>query len=410
MKTKFNRQAKLFLTATILYGIAFSFWHLFFNIYMISRGFPKDSLGLILAATPIASLFLGLPLGKLADRIGHRKAMFIGLAVGLTGMLFEVILQSQGLIFVMALVQGAGLMLFRIAQPPFIMSNSTQQNRTMLFSLNFSLMTFAGMVGNLIAGQLPSLAGGILSIQSNSAMAYQMVIIAGIVLGATSLIPIFFLKNDKPTIEDKEISATTPMLSIKELLSRKIIRQLFIINMIVGLGAALLIPYLNVFFREVHNMSDQNLGLLYSLSSLLVVIGSLSAPWMARVLRSKIRATNLTQGVSIGFLLLTGFSPYLWLAQISFLLRTVSMQLSAPLLENFAMEVSPPGQQSTISGIRGMGWQVGQAAGLFISGLIQVKYGFSPLFITTAILYIISIVLTWLYFRPMEKQLHHADA
>ncbi|MCJ7696340.1 MAG: MFS transporter, partial [Anaerolineaceae bacterium] len=192
MKTHFNRQAKLFLFATILYGIAFSFWQLFFNIYILSRGFPKDSLGFILAATPIAALLLGLPLGKLADRIGHRKAMFIGLAVGLTGMLFEVILQNQWLVFIMALVQGAGLMLYRVAQPPFIMSNSTQQNRTMFFSLNFSLMTFAGMVGSLVAGQLPGIAGRILSIQSDNAAAYQMVIIAGIVLGATSLIPIFF--------------------------------------------------------------------------------------------------------------------------------------------------------------------------------------------------------------------------
>ncbi|MCJ7694694.1 MAG: MFS transporter, partial [Anaerolineaceae bacterium] len=377
---------------------------------ILSRGFPKDSLGFILAATPIAALLLGLPLGKLADRIGHRKAMFIGLAVGLTGMLFEVVLQNQGLFFVMALVQGAGLMLYRVAQPPFIMSNSTQQNRTMFFSLNFSLMTFAGMVGSLVAGQLPGIAGRILSIQSDNAAAYQMVIIAGIVLGATSLIPIFFLKNDKPIPSQEEESSTIPMLSIKQLFSTKIIRQLFIINLIVGLGAALLIPYLNVFFREVHKMSDQNLGLLYSLSSLLVVIGSLSAPWMARVLRSKIRATNLTQGVSVGFLLLTGFSPILLIAQISFLLRTVFMQLSAPLLENFAMEVSPPGQQSTISGIRGMGWQIGQAAGLFISGMVQVKYGFSPLFITTAILYVISIFLTLIYFRPMEKKLHHAEA
>lgn len=407
MKPSFSRSAKLFLSASILFGIAFSIWELFFNLYILSSGFDKDFLGLIRAVSPLASLLLGLPLGKLADRIGHRKAMLIGLAIGLSGMFFQIVLQDRWLIILMGAIQGTGLMLYRVATAPFIMETSNEHNRTLYFSLNFSLMTFAGMVGNLVAGQLPGFAGIILNTSSNSAAAYQLVILAGVVLGATCLIPIIMIKESQAQ-KDNPQNLLSPILSIKELFSRKIIRQLFVINTFVGLGAVLLIPYLNVFFREVHDLSDQALGVLYSLSSLLVMIGSFSAPWLARKLRSKIIATNLTQAVSIIFLLFLGFSPWLWLAQLSFLLRTVFMQLSSPLLENFAMEVSPPGQQSTIASIRGMGWQVGQAFGLYISGLVQMRYGFGPLFITTAILYIISIFLAWFNFRPMEKELARA--
>lgn len=89
-------------------------------------------------------------------------------------------------------------------------------------------------------------------------------------------------------------------------------------------------------------------------------------------------------------------------------MRTVFMQLASPLLDNFAMEISPEGQQSTISSISGVGWQMGQSMGLLISGLVQVKYGFSPLFITTAFLYIISVIFAWVFFRPIEKKLMHA--
>jgi MFS family permease len=409
MRTTFNRPAKLFLTATVLYGIAYSFWELFFNLYMLSSGVGKDTLGLIRAISPLTALLLGLPLGKLADRIGYRKSLIIGLTIGLLGMALQIILQAHWQIILMGAVQGAGLMLYRVATPPFIMESSSEQNRTLYFSLNFSLLTFAGMVGNLIAGQLPTLAAHYLGIQDITAAAYQLVILAGICLGATCLIPLLMIKG-KNLHKLEDDAPPSPILSIKELFSRKIIRQLFVINMFVGLGAALLIPYLNVFFREEHLMSDQALGLLYSLSSLLVVIGSISAPWLARKMHSKIVATNVTQAVSIVFLLLLGFSPWLWLAQISFLLRTVFMQLSSPLLENFAMEVSPPGQQSTIAGIRGMGWQVGQAVGLYASGLVQIKYGFDPLFITTAVLYLISIILAANYFRPMEKELARTHA
>jgi len=407
MKINFSRPAKLFLISTILYGIAFSVWELFFNLYMISSGIEKDLLGLIRAISPLIALTLGLPLGKLADRIGHRNAMLIGLTIGLMGMTFQILLKDNWLIILMGAIQGAGLMLFRVATAPFIMGASSENNRTLFFSLNFSLMTFAGMIGNLVAGQLPTLAARFLNIPNVTAAAYQLVILAGIMLGATCLIPLFLIKP-KNIQEDTPHKVSSPILSVKQLFSRKIIRQLFIINMFVGLGAALLIPYLNVFFRERYAMSDQSLGVLYSISSLLVVVGSISAPWLARFFRSKIVATNVTRAVSIVFLLTLGFSPWLFIAQISFLLRTVFMQLSSPLLENFAMEVSPPGQQSTIAGIRGMGWQIGQAIGLYVSGIVQIKYGFDPIFITTAILYAISIVLAIIYFRPMEKELARA--
>ncbi|MFH1446431.1 MAG: MFS transporter, partial [Chloroflexota bacterium] len=317
-------------------------------------------------------------------------------------------LHDQWTIFLMGILQGSGFMLYRVAQSPYIMAVSDEQNRTMLFSINFSLMIFGSMLGNLVAGQLPGMAGQFLNIPANSAAAYQLVIISGIALGATSLIPIFFLKKSKLQKKDFAQSTLSPILSIKQLFSQKIIFQLFLINIMVGLGAALLIPYLNVFFRQRYSMSDQLLGILYSLSSLLVIVGSISAPYIARLLKSKIVTTVLTQGLSLIFLLVLGFTSVLWVAEISFLLRTVLMQLSAPLLENFAMEVSPPGKQSTISSIRGIGWQIGQAAGLFISGLVQTRYGFTPLFITTAILYFIAVLLTWFNFRSKEKELSPA--
>jgi predicted MFS family arabinose efflux permease len=55
-----------------------------------------------------------------------------------------------------------------------------------------------------------------------------------------------------------------------------------------------------------------------------------------------------------------------------------------------------------------MGWQTGQAVGIFISGFVQTRLGFSPLFITTGLLYALSTFLTWVYFRPKEKEMNDA--
>ncbi len=81
------------------------------------------------------------------------------------------------------------------------------------------------------------------------------------------------------------------------------------------------------------------------------------------------------------------------------------MQMSSPLLDNFAMLASDPEEHGTIASVLGIGWQAGQVVGVYLSGVVQTRYGFGPLFITTGLMYIITITLTWVHFRPSEKEL-----
>ncbi len=403
MRYHFNRETKLFLLSTLLYGFSFSVWELFFNLYILSLGFTTDSLGLIRSATPLAALILGLPLGLLSDRAGRRKSMLIGLSIGFIGMFFQIRLLHPSLIFLLGLLQGAGFMLYHVSQPPFIMALSKPENQATIFSLNFGLLTIAAMVGNLVAGQVPGFLEGHFGLVQGSAASYQWVITAGIVLAATSMIPILLLPKDQPHPKDPPTRLPLKVV-VRKLAARPVVRRLALINIMTGFGAAILIPYLNVFLREKFNINNDLLGIIFALSSMLVFLGSLISPWLVRLTRSRIIPTVTTQAVSVVFLFTLGFSPTLWLAAISFLMRNVLMQMSSPLLENYAMLISSPEEQAAIASVRAMGWQTGQAFGLFISGLVQTRFGFPPLFITTGILYALAIFLTWIYFRPGEKE------
>jgi MFS family permease len=407
MFKQFNRNTKLFLLSTLLYGFSFSVWELFFNLYILSLGLNNDLLGLIRSATPLAALVLGLPLGLFSDRVGRRASMLIGLSVGLLGMFFQVRLPNPALIFAFGLLQGAGFMLYRVSQPPFIMAVSKQENQATIFSLNFGLLTVATTIGNLVAGQAPELIERGLGITQGTASSYQWVITAGILLAVTSLIPVFLIREKKDKAESERPRIPLQQI-IRKLSARKIVRRLAVINLIMGFGASLLIPYLNVFLRGKFNIGDNLLGVIFSLSSLLVFIGSLISPWLVRITRSRIIPIVATQGTSLLFLFSLGFSPILWVAVVSLLFRTVLMQMSSPLLDNYAMLVSEPEEGGTIASVRGIGWQTGQAFGIFISGFIQTRFGFEPIFITTGLLYAITIFLTWVYFRPGEKELSFA--
>jgi MFS family permease len=398
-----NRNTKLFLISTLLYGFSFSVWELFFNLYILSLGINNDMLGLIRSATPLAALVLGLPLGLFSDRFGRRRSMLIGLVIGFIGMFFQIRVPNPIMIFAFGLVQGAGFMLYRVSQPPFIMSVSKKENQAIIFSLNFGLLTIAATIGNLVAGQVPDWLYRWLGIIQGSADSYQWVITAGILLAATSLIPVFLIKEQKTIVDTSR--ARLPLNTIlRNLTAQLIVRRLAIINLVQGFGAALLIPYLNVFLRGKFNISDNLLGLIFSLSSLLVFVGSMISPWLVRMTRSRIIPTVMTQGTSLVFLFILGFSPIQWLAVVSLLFRTVLMQMSMPLLDNYSMLVSQPEQQGAIASVRAIGWQMGQAVGIFVSGFVQSRFGFSPIFITTGLLYALSITLTWFYFRPGELE------
>jgi len=233
MSLKLNRNAKLFLLSTLLYGFSFSVWELFFNLYILSLGFNNDVLGLIRSATPLAALLLGLPLGLLSDRIGRRTSMLVGLGIDFVGMFMQIRLPNPIPIFLFGMVQGAGFMLYSVSHPPFMMTLSEKENQAMIFGLNVGLHTIATTIGNLAAGQVPALLERWLNITQDTPASYQWVITAGILLAATSLVPVFLIRENKTNANNKQ---SRPPLNaiIRELTSRPVVRQLTTVNLIQG--------------------------------------------------------------------------------------------------------------------------------------------------------------------------------
>jgi MFS family permease len=404
----FNRAARLFLLMIIIDGVIFSGWQLFFNFYILQSGFSREFLGLVNSMPSAAGLIFGIPLGRLSDRIGRRLSIMVGLGMSSVFMLAQITIRQPSLIVAAAFVYGAASMLFIVSQAPLMTRLSDRDNRTMLFSLSFGLQTISGAVGALFAGQLPGFFGAVLKVSAHSASAYQAVLILSIVLGTTALVPIWLMKEPResslaPAAAGFDRSGAS--IPGRAKLPAGLIATTAKMTgpqVLIGFGAAILIPYINVFFKDGFAISDSVLGLLFSLSSLLIGIGSLLAPRLATLLGSKIRAVVATQSASLMFLLLIGFSPILWLSSTAYLLRTTLMNMSAPLYSAFCMERTPEQHQGFVNSVLNLAWSLGWAVGPFVSGLVQERYGFQPLFVTTAILYGLASWLIWKFFRHSE--------
>jgi len=397
----FSRPARLFLMAIIVDGVIYSAWSLFFNFYILSRGFDKEFLGIVNALPSVSALLLSIPLGMLSDRIGRRKAMLIGLLVNTIAMGLQVTFTGPSILMVMVFIGGVGQNLYYISQSPFIMSVSDNKTRTILFSLTFGLVTLSGAVGSLFAGYLPGFFGNVLQVQADSATAYQAVLLCAVALGSVSMLFIFLIHEPAAS----HVAAQEKRQSVVAVLRKPVLLKLAVPQLLTGFGAAILIPYINVFFSERFQFSDQSLGLLFSLSALLTGIGTVIGPRLALLLRSKVGTVVLTQSVSLVFLVLMGFTGVPWLAAVGYLVRGTAMNMGHPLLNTFSMEQFEAGEQGTANSVFNLAWTSGWAIGPYISGIVQQRYGFQPLFITTTILYALAISLTWLFFYKMEQQI-----
>ncbi len=402
---KFNLNIKLFLSATIISGIINNTWQLFFNFFILARGFDVKFLGLVNSMPSISGLILGIPLGMLSDRIGRKKAMFIGVAISATAMGMQVLVKSGWLLLVMAFLGGVGNSLYFISQAPFMMKSSDKENRSLIFSLNFGLNTLAGSVGNLFAGQLPGWFGNLLNVSPESATAYQFVLLTAVFFGIFALIPLFFIKEEKKIPQTGSPTEINQITILKSVVTKSLTWKLVLPEMLLGFGAAITIPYMNLYFSKTFAASSQSLGVLFSISSLVVGVGSIIGPKLVSVFRSKIKVVVLTQSSSLVFLLILAFTPLYWIASVAFLLRGMLMNMAVPLYNAFCMENVNEQEQGVVNSLISNSWTMGWAIGPVISGFIQARFGFSPLFIVTAVIYLFSISFTWIFFRNYETTL-----
>jgi len=418
--TIFRRNARLYLLNSILAGLSFSVYSLFFNLYILARGYPKDFLGLLSSLPSAVALFSAVPLGLLSDRIGRRKAMLWGTLGAIVASAVIVWGASTAVLIVAVILLGMSNELFNVSAAPFMMENSGERERTALFSTSFGLATLAGFAGSLIGGQLPRLMSGAFSLTPDTAPAYGAALLIGPALNVLAMLPLLWMREPpRPAqaphgwawpnvrliglfMEDGWTRAkAAPVIVWRGLVHRQVIVKLLLPNAIISVGAALLIPYMNVFFRERHHVPDETLGVIFALSSVATGVATLAAPLLARRF-GKVRSVALAQAASLPFLLTIGFAPSLALAAMAFWARGALMNMGGPLYSAFMMEQVAEGERATVNAFASVTWNIGWAVCPYLSGVVQERWGFNPLFVTTAALYGLAAVLTYGFFAASE--------
>ena len=389
----FKPNARLYLWNVILTGAVMGVFRLIFNFYALSLGFDEALLGSLITASSFVALIAALPMGYLADIIGRKSSLILSGGLLATSIIAMAIWQSEEIFYIMNALSGLAQSLAGVTMSPFLMENSEEKERTYLFSFGQGLMMTMASVGNWVGGYLPTWIGQVQNTEPTGSIAYgNSVFIAGIG-AALAILPLLFIKS--PNIQRSQRAVFAPF----EFAAKHpgLLVKLILPMLITSLGAGLIMPFMNVFFRVVHNQPDPVIGTLFAWGSLAMGMGLLIAPPLAERY-GKIQVVVVTQAISIPFLILLGFSPIFWVGAATYYIRLALMNMSSPVYQTFVMEHVEPSARATVASLTSMAWNFGWAFSPTISGWLQVKYGFTPPFIGTITLYIISVFMYWAFF------------
>jgi MFS family permease len=389
----FTPNARLFLLNIVMTGAALGVYRLIFNFYVLSLGYDEAILGTLITTNNLTALLAALPVGYLADILGRKRSLVT--SVFLTGLsiLVMVIYPGEAIFYAMNVLSGVAQSLGAVTNAPFLMENSGEIERTYLFSFDSGLQMLMASVGTWLGGYLPTWIAGIQGGLPTSSQAYGGALLVIALLMEVGLLPLLLLHTRN--IERSERSVFAPLGYAAE--HPALLNKLILPMLVTSIGAGLIMPFMNVFFRQVHHQSDPVIGTLFAWGSLAMGIGLLLAPPLADRM-GNIQFVVITQALSIPFLVLLGFSPLFWMSAAAYYVRLALMNMSTPVYQTFVMEHVEDKARATVASLVSMSWNFGWAFSPSLSGWLQVHYGFGPPFIGTLILYTISIYLYWVYF------------
>lgn len=389
---KFKRDAVLFLIGGFLLGFGFAGFRLLFNLYLKEIGFGEGRIGLLLASMTYATMVMIFPASFIVRKI-NLKPLFASVVIfSAIGYAIPVMVQKFGQMLSGIIIAGIFSAFFSVISGPFIMQASTPRERTHLFSANFAVSLMAGIFGNILAGNLPIL---FLKSGINLEAGYRIAIIIHVFISLLSLIP-FMLIKEKKIVEEEAIKNFFQIRT-----SKSLILKLSIPHILVGLGAGLTIPFLNLYFRDRFLLNSAKIGYLFSISQVMMILGTLSAPFLSKVF-GKIKTVIISQMLSVPFLFILSITYNLPLAVISFLLRATLMNMAQPLVMNFSLEMTHKNDRPFVSGILNIAWLSAWGVSANIGGkIIEMKGYFLP-FNLTLTAYVISSILYALLLLPIE--------
>lgn len=331
--------ARLFLGAHFLFGVVHATIFILRNLFLERAGYSEDFIGSSMSAAAFGMVAVLALVPRFMDRMKLKGFLASGvllLAAGLAGVALlpydRPLERYEFPVMAFCFLSGVGAMTFEVGTAPFYTRHSSEEERPYLFGMGMALSPVAGLTAALAVGLA---AGGALD-------AHRAVMLGGASAALLCAAVLVFVREVPPEPETGEPEEPVDWpLAFKFALP----------ELIIGLGAGLSIPILNLYFTRRFGFDAGTFGLLFAGTQVLMMLGFLLAPILARRLGA-VRTIVLLQLFSIPFFVGLAFATSPVLAMVLYLLRHPCMNMVHPVAANFMMGVASPRQRVRLNAVK----------------------------------------------------------
>ena len=391
---RFSRNARLFLVALGIQSLGIGILVTIFAIYVKGAGLSEAVVGDVEGSLALASAAVCLLAPPLIAVFGYRRLLIVAATLYGVARLGQAGLPEAGILLAFGAMYGSGDGIMQSAPVSFLAENSTPFERSHLYTADLFVRVMGGLVGGLVGGLLPSLLVGMLSAVDS----YRATVAAAGVLFLVSAIPLLLMRE---ALGHPRHAFRHYLETARGFRSWGHVRRLLIPQVLISMGAGLIIPFLSLYLKLQLGASIGQVGFIQGMSQLAMWFAALGAPLLGRRF-GFVRATALAEAASLPFLAAIPFVTSLPVAAVLFWFRSAFMNMSWPTWNQYTMEHVPGRERAIVAGTVSFGYSVSWLAGSALGGRLMA-YSYTVPYTIATVLYAAGAFATWLVLRKHEE-------
>ena len=388
----FGKDARLLLTMSLSGALGGTTIWFILVLYLRELGFSPSFFGSILFLQGISNALVAIPAGRLSDFHGRKKPIIIGTFLSFLGVSFLVIPVTPLTLIVSALLMGNGAGFYTSAFSSLLADRTSPHKRKYLFSLQSISMLVGSAIAIMVSGALPDIFGR----NGNAVGGYRL----AIGIAASFMFLQFLLSLFIRDVEEKE----RPERSVPE--SLDLIIRFAIPMALIGLGAGMVMPFMQLHFAMRFGISPTSIGIVFATTQLSMILLIFALPRIAERKGSVMTAVHLESLATalMAILPVLAYLPFGFLLFTSvYIIRTIVINSVGPITSAFRMSVVKEEDRGITDATMGVVWIGFNSLGSLIGGYIMMLSLDLPFYIASAF-YGLSVLTYYLFFRHMDDR------